>query len=173
MAQTFPPAIKALAHQHRLGTPVQIYTHVGSVRLLFWFLAFWVLVDLLFNIDLLTYAGTSKGPPVSLDVPFLVITALLIWGFVYVRSFPDYCRCTEGFLAFKRGNPPKLVHPVRWDDVTSTRSVSIGRGQYTYYVSTRQGKEIQIRWSGVWDRSRDIWYYCDEQLQGKRSRKRA
>lgn len=167
-ARGFPPAIEKLAHKHRLGTPEHLYTHSGSVRLLFGFPAFWVLFDLLFSIALLSNSGRLKEDLLFFEVILLGITALCFSAFWYVRSFPDYCRCTEGFLALKRGNPPKLLDAVRWDDVTSTRRVPLGRGQYTYYVRTRPGKEIQIRRSGIWDRSTDIWDHCNQHVHTRK-----
>jgi hypothetical protein len=95
MAKTFPPAIKALAHKHRLGTPVQLYTHVVSVRFLFGLLIFWVLLDMLFTIAIFFHTGPSKDPayknPVSFEVLLLVITAVwfsVFWSALNSRLLP-------------------------------------------------------------------------------------
>src|SRR5262249_33485734 len=121
-----------------------------------------------------TNTSTLEGNPVLWVVAFQFIMAVLICLSVHGYFQPYYCRCTSGFLVLKRGDPPKLLHAVRWDDVTGTRRVStVGGGilttRYKYYVSTRHGKEIRIVTNGNGDRSTDIWYYCDEQVS-KRAR---
>jgi len=127
MAQTFHPAIKKLARTHRLGTPEQLYTrHLVSLRLLFGISACFALFDIFYSIlTLQSNANTStvRGDPVGLVVVMQFFLAVLIcfMGSGYFQ--PYYCRCTEGFLVLKRGDPPKLLHAVRWDDVTSTRRV--------------------------------------------------
>lgn len=133
MAQTIHPAIKKLAHKHRLGTPEQLYTHVVAIRLLFGLLAVFALLAIFFNLTLLTNTGNLRDPaykdPVGFEVLLLFLIAIIIWGIVYTYLLPYYCRCTEGFLELKRGDSPKLIRAMHWDDVTSTRRKSIGRGQ--------------------------------------------
>ena len=161
MARTFHSAIEELARKRRLGTPEQLYTHSGSVLLLWCFVAILALLDLLGNLAffaaLYTHQRLNAGGVVVLEVLGLGLIALCLYSIRYVRSLPHYCRCTEGFLELTPGDPPKVIHALRWDDVTSTRKVSGSRTPTEYYIRTRQGKEIQIRDGGIWD-------YCNEQV---------
>jgi hypothetical protein len=164
MARGFPPAIEDLARKRQLGMPEQLYTPLGLVVFLWGLLVILVLLDLFGALAFLVSLFTTQGhinpwSTLVLVVLGLGVTYLCFYGIRHVRSrHPYYCRCTEGFLELSPGDPPKVIHALRWEDVTSTRRPGPHAGDYS--IRTRHGKDIRIRDSGLWD-------YCNEQVYNR------
>lgn len=159
MAQRFPPGITALAHKHRLGTPLKRYTQLGMVLLFSALLVIFVVVYISLTLNLLTHPPHLK----LAQVVFSQVLSLGLIGFCiyFIRNqYSTYSYlCTEGFLELKRGNPPTVKHALRWDEVRSTRR----SGNVAYYVTDEQGQEFRINSYAIWD-------CCNKNLFGNHSR---
>jgi hypothetical protein len=161
MAQALPPGISALAHQHRLGTPLKCYTQSGIILLLSILIVILVLTDVLYLLVVLAHpASFQLGSGLLWQAWELVLVVFALYTIWDQRSSYFYL-CSAGFLELKRGKALTVKHALRWDDV---RGVRRSRGRY--YVTDKQDWEFRIN-------CRDIWKRCREQPKVKKSRKRA
>lgn len=161
MTQALPPGISALAHQHRLGTPLKCYTQSGKILVLSALIVIFILSDVLYLLSILAHpANASLWQVASWQAVELALMGFGIYTIWNLRSTYFYL-CAAGFLELKRGNPPTVKHALRWDDVRGTRS-----RRASYYVTDKQGREFRINCHAIWDR-------CQQQTKGKRSRTRA
>lgn len=161
MSQTFPPGITALAHKHRLGTPLECYTQLGIILLSSALLVIFVVSDILYILALLTHPSHfNPAQDVLWQALELGLVGYCIY-YIWSQYSTYFYLCTEGFLELKRGNPPTVKHALRWDEVRSTRR---SRRAY-YFVTDKQGQEFRIN-------SRAIWNRCNQQAKGKQAKRK-
>ena len=161
MTQELLPGISALAHEHRVGTPIKRYDYSVLVVVAWVLIGIFLLSEILYLLAVLSHPGHfTPAQVINSQGPDLILFGVGIFSLWRLRASYFYL-CSAGFLELKRGKALTVKHALRWDDVRSTRRTLRG-----YYITNKQGVEIRISNKAIWDR-------CNQQAKSKKTSQQA